>query len=118
MQQLVKLCGYTIVICGVVLFIILAWISAPHAQTTVQVTGVTLCAPYAKWHKALTAKYGETLVFRGLAKDGTMAEIWVNKDTGKWTMIRVEATLKACAVTNGIAGTVTLPTTITPSEGG
>ena len=48
------------------------------------------CMPYEKFTDVLKKEYTEDLNFRGITEDGkVLMEVWVNKDSGSFTIIRV-----------------------------
>jgi hypothetical protein len=59
------------------------------------------CAPYPDHSKALTDKYGESVMERGLSQAGVMVEWWGNSETGTWTILTITAAGVACIVQAG-----------------
>ena len=48
------------------------------------------CVPYEKFTDVLKKEYTEVLYFRGITEDGNvLMEIWINKDSGSFTIVRV-----------------------------
>ena len=48
------------------------------------------CIPYKRFTDVLKEEYTEVLNFRGITEDGkVLMEIWINKDSGSYTIIRV-----------------------------
>jgi hypothetical protein len=59
------------------------------------------CAPYADLAGALTSKYGESVMERGLSQAGVLVEWWGNSETGTWTILTITAAGVACIVQAG-----------------
>jgi hypothetical protein len=48
------------------------------------------CMPYKRFIDVLKKEYTEVLNFRGITEDGkVLMEVWINKDSGSFTIIRV-----------------------------
>ena len=67
----------------VVLFFV-AWFSAP-----VQAQQVTGCADVKAGSAKLKNNYGETPVFRGVSAKGYLVVIFLNAETGTWTVGKI-----------------------------
>ena len=61
------------------------------------------CTPHKDAVERLKALFGETPVFRGLTTTKRMLEVFVNLDTGSFTVLRTDATGKACFASSGEA---------------
>ena len=61
------------------------------------------CGPRADLVTGMSEKYGEAAVFRGLNTHGIF-EVWLNKETGTWTVISTDIHGKTCVLTFGEAG--------------
>ena len=48
------------------------------------------CVPYETFTDVLKKEYTEVLNFRGITEDGdVLMEVWINKDSGSFTIVRV-----------------------------
>lgn len=61
----------------------------------------TPCAARHLVVEKLGSKYGEYQKSVGIAANGALLEIWVNEDTGTFTIIRTSPTMISCFVASG-----------------
>lgn len=66
------------------------------------------CGPMAKVSEYLTGQYGEALTIAGLMPNGMM-QIWVNPNTGTWTLLKVMPDGSACMMASGDSASITVP---------
>lgn len=79
------------------------------ALATLGFTGAaaaTTCGDRDEIVKMLRKTHGEHLAGRGMQSDANLFEVWMSDDSGSWTILRTEASGKACIVA---AGTHWLP---------
>jgi hypothetical protein len=72
---------YTI---AIVLFVVVLVMAASTA-----IASQTLCAPFVKGAEMLKKNYQEVPFFRGVSKKGYLVVIFLNEDTGSWTVGRM-----------------------------
>ena len=70
------------------------WSAPVHAQDAV-------CGRYLEITQGLSHKYQEKIVGRGLTQAASAMEIYVNVDTGTWTVVIVHTTGIACVSAAG-----------------
>ncbi len=64
--------------------------------------GKAKCFAHDQLTAGLDKEFDEMVKIRGLTNDGQkMMEIYVNKDTGKWTAVMVQTNGAACPVADG-----------------
>ena len=80
-------------------FLISAVVAGPvHAQGM-------FCAPHATIAERLVETFSEAPVFLGLDNQAAFrVEVWVNAETGTFTILRTGPTMNACVVATGVAG--------------
>ena len=65
------------------------------------------CIPYEKFINLLKTEYTESLKFRGISEKGkVLVEVWVNEDSGTFTIVRIgmiEGKKRICASIGGDA---------------
>lgn len=59
------------------------------------------CTGNAEMVAALAAKYGESRAGYGIGNRGALIEIYVNDESGSWTLVVTSATGVSCAVIAG-----------------
>ncbi len=70
------------------------------AATQVEAQGRN-CGPHAAVTTHLAAKYGESRAMMGLAANQTVVEVFVNSDSGSWTIIVTRPDGVSCLVASG-----------------
>jgi len=61
------------------------------------------CGPSATVYERLEDRYEEKRVWRGLASDESIVELWARPDNDQsWTLIRTNAVGQSCIVASGI----------------
>lgn len=58
------------------------------------------CGPYEEVRKYLGEKYGESVIGRGIANGG-LFELWLNPETGSWTVLGRPRPDVACPLSGG-----------------
>ncbi len=84
--------------------VLLAAVAAPVAAAaewrTLQHTA--LCRTHAEFTDALVRVHGETRAWWGLSGQGTaVLELHISRETGSWTLLRVEPDGTACSLGGG-----------------
>lgn len=69
--------------------------------TTAAFAQTSQCAPYPVLSAHLTEKYGEAVVWVGNQSPAAILELWVNPETGTWTIVQYQASGNACMVVSG-----------------
>ena len=60
------------------------------------------CGQYKDLSKYLYTEYGEVSISMGLASNGEMMDVIVNKETGTWSVLMRSPSGIACLVANGV----------------
>jgi hypothetical protein len=68
--------------------------------TTAPVYAQTQCGPLDQVYEVLSNKYDERRIGLGLAAQG-IVEVWVNSETGSFTILGVTPSGMACLLTSG-----------------
>lgn len=71
------------------------------AMATPSWAQVSNCGPSLAVYDALEEKYGESRVMSGLDADGILWEVWVNPDSGTWTLLSSDAGGTSCVQKSG-----------------
>jgi hypothetical protein len=59
------------------------------------------CAPYDALRAHLQDKYAEAMIWQGIGGPETVAQLWVNAETGTWTVVMYRADGVGCMVASG-----------------
>jgi hypothetical protein len=76
------------------------------SQVAAQTVPLAQCGPRDAMSAMLAERYGEAMIFEGLERRGSILTLWVNRDTGSWTMIATGPDRQSCMLANGSAGSV------------
>lgn len=60
----------------------------------------TVCLPNSDLRRVMETNFGEVPLVRGIAEDGSSAEIW-GSNTGGWTLVIVKPDGESCAMFGG-----------------
>ncbi len=63
--------------------------------------GQTSCAPIEQVHQRLADKWGERRMSAGLQNQSRVFEVWVNEETGTWTILLSRANGTSCIMASG-----------------
>ena len=77
--------------------------AAAHAQDG-------MCGPTQDVYLALTDRFAESAIFRGLTESGSIIEIWGNPESGTWTALQTYPDGQSCIREDGIGYGVSGPT--------
>lgn len=72
-----------------------AAISAPAAEAA------SLCVPHEKLVAQLSKKHGEKPAAMGLASNGSLMQVFSNRDGGSWTMVLTKPNGVSCVMAAG-----------------
>jgi len=66
--------------------------------------GPAICARYELHARYLADRFGEFPMFSGVAGDGIALQLFVNRDTGRWTTLLVSTDGVSCITSTGENG--------------
>ena len=60
-----------------------------------------ICGRAAFIHEQLTKRYGETIWFDAVTSSGGLLEVYINMETGQWTIVVSNTRMYTCLITTG-----------------
>lgn len=64
------------------------------------------CLPSDSVRQILQFEYGESITAQGTAQSGNVYELWMNKETGTWTIVATLTSGLSCPLARGIDWTI------------
>jgi hypothetical protein len=81
------------------------WVAFPGAAFA----QMQQCAPYAILATHLADRCGEAVIFQGQTSETAIMQLWLNAETGTWTVVYMMADAPACMVSSGQGGESVTP---------
>lgn len=101
---------------AIALSVFLAASTAVQAQQPITMLPIFQCGPTDDVIKTLKEKFGETSAFIGIGSPTHMDHVFVNPETGSYTILRTNVEAKqSCILVSGESGEVSVPKAYKPS---